>query len=230
MTKITGKWTSREYTIVYLDKYMNGRVPPFWTYTHEKEWNGKTLTMWPTICYDSNQHRTAALAAYAAQEDDWRSAASGDPLSRDAYEAECARLKVPARPDSECDSYGVRYGDFEGFGYPIETCVEMKLARRRMKTLDADREQAEKAKKAARAAALEAETAAAKTRSVVRTITRRMAERWPLGREQIVKGELWTVTKCTYAGVVSEDDPSIHGSHLLGCEGDPSYDVTWDVR
>lgn len=76
-------------------------------------------------------------------------------LNRAEYEAACKSAKVSPLSDSECDSYGVRYGDFvpwldkgENGGYPPETCVQMALARRRLRAIDEEREAARAAQPA----------------------------------------------------------------------------------
>ena len=60
-------------------------------------------------------------------------------LSRKEYEAECSKLSIIPLPDSECDSYGVKYGEFEPWldddkiaGYEPGYCVAMALAGKRL--------------------------------------------------------------------------------------------------
>lgn len=73
----------------------------------------------------------------------------GYGLSRADYEAACARLGIEAMPDRECDSYGVKYGEFEPRwekgrpgGYSNEYCLKMALAGRRLGGITAERKSA----------------------------------------------------------------------------------------
>jgi len=75
-------------------------------------------------------------------------------LSREEYVAACAKFGVRARSDAECDSYGVRYGEFGPYhaGYRMEAytpefCVEMALARRRLNGIEAERKAQPRAKR-----------------------------------------------------------------------------------
>lgn len=61
-------------------------------------------------------------------------------LSRAEYEAVCNQLGVAIHSDADCDSYGVKYGDFvprlgkngENAGYTPAYALEMELAYRRL--------------------------------------------------------------------------------------------------
>ncbi len=58
------------------------------------------------------------------------------PLTRDEYEAACERHGVRALSDAECDSYGVRYGDFQYPAYSADHVVAMHLAALRLRKID----------------------------------------------------------------------------------------------
>jgi hypothetical protein len=67
-------------------------------------------------------------------------------LSRQEYEEECQQLGIEAMHDIDCDSYGVRYGEFTPWldgdkvaGYSPETCVKMSLAFRRLRGIEEER-------------------------------------------------------------------------------------------
>ena len=69
------------------------------------------------------------------------------PLTRDEYEAACKYAGVDALPDSDCDSYRVRYGEFvpwldsndEPAGYTPERAVKMVLAAKRLAGIKRER-------------------------------------------------------------------------------------------
>lgn len=63
-------------------------------------------------------------------------------LSRSEYESICAERGIEILSDADCNSYGVKNGEFvpalngdEIAGYAPEYAVKMSLARRRMKTI-----------------------------------------------------------------------------------------------
>jgi hypothetical protein len=111
-----------------------------WTYSDE-------LGYGPSLGRAINRHETPESAKAAIQGWDWEQAAWGSPLTREAYESECARLGVECLPDQESsetrvavDSYGVRWGDFSGFPYTAQDRVRMRLAGRRLQALDKEKE------------------------------------------------------------------------------------------
>jgi hypothetical protein len=111
-----------------------------WTYSNE-------LGYGPSLGRAINRHETPESAEAVIQDWDWEQAAWGAPLTREAYEAECARLGVECFPDQESpetrvavDSYGVRWGDFSGFPYTSHDRVRMRLAARRLQALDQEKE------------------------------------------------------------------------------------------
>lgn len=60
-------------------------------------------------------------------------------LTRAAYEEACVHFDVEVMSDAQCDSYGVRHGEFTPWldgetisGYTPAYCVQMALARRRL--------------------------------------------------------------------------------------------------
>lgn len=57
-------------------------------------------------------------------------------MSRTEYEAACAEVNVPALSDEDCQSYGVRYGDFRYPQYDPDHIVKMHMAYLRMCALD----------------------------------------------------------------------------------------------
>lgn len=62
-----------------------------------------------------------------------------DTLSRTEYVAACEALGQSPLDDEQCDSYGVRYGEYEVPQYPTGTCVQMALAKRRLAGIEAER-------------------------------------------------------------------------------------------
>jgi ribosomal protein S14 len=65
-------------------------------------------------------------------------------MSRVEYEAACTASNVSAISDKDCQSYGVRYGDFRYPQYDPDYIVKMHLAYLRMCALDEAEEQAKK--------------------------------------------------------------------------------------
>lgn len=57
------------------------------------------------------------------------------PLTRENYEAACLTLSVRVLSDEECDSYGVKYGDFTYPHYDADHIVTMHLAFRRLQAI-----------------------------------------------------------------------------------------------
>jgi ribosomal protein S14 len=62
-------------------------------------------------------------------------------VSRTEYETACGAVNVGALSDDECQSYGVRYGDFRYPQYDPDHIVKMHLAYLRMCALDEAEEQ-----------------------------------------------------------------------------------------
>lgn len=60
-------------------------------------------------------------------------------MSRPEYEGACATMGVEAMPDTDCDSYGVRYGQFWPPEYPVAHCIAMALAARRLAGMAVER-------------------------------------------------------------------------------------------
>jgi len=58
------------------------------------------------------------------------------PLSREAYEAACEQTGADAKSDQDCNSYGVRHGDFSYPEYDAAHIMKMHLARLRMQAMD----------------------------------------------------------------------------------------------
>lgn len=77
---------------------------------------------------------------------------NGATLTRAEYEAMAAELGIEVASDRECDSYGVKFGEFYLPEYDAEYIVRKALMRARMRGIEAE----EKAEKAARRAAREA--------------------------------------------------------------------------
>lgn len=222
MTKIIGKWTGREYTVALYETPEKLGVSPFWTYTYQEEWNGKSLTMYPTISYTSEQHATEARAIEVCQERDWLSAANGGPLSREHYETECLRLGVAPLADVYCSLYG----DPLGFGAPIATCVQHAIGYRRARMIESEKDAVRAAAKVARTA----KQAAAASRPMKSTRTQRVPSGVGIGTSVPHGDDVWTAVSVVPAGIITEDDPSIYGSALLGHEGEQAFDVTWEIR
>lgn len=61
-----------------------------------------------------------------------------DPLGRKEYELLCAGNGAEILNDSDCTSYGVKFGDFNYPEYSAAHVVTMHLARQRMRQLDAE--------------------------------------------------------------------------------------------
>jgi len=76
--------------------------------------------------YATASERCAGLAQYQ------------EPLSRSGYEDACAAMGVSPLSDADCQSYGVRYGDFSFPEYAPEYIVLMSLSHSRLLTLDAE--------------------------------------------------------------------------------------------
>ena len=149
--QIIGKWTGRVYDLEHRDGDPKAKNPfqrPYWTYSYLSDVRnpcGELMRLYCSVGYLSERHLTPALAAWALDRSDIIAASTeGGPLSRNDYLRECKRFRVQALSDDECDSYGVKYGNFYGFGYPTKTCVEMALAYRRLKAIEACREEARK--------------------------------------------------------------------------------------
>ena len=62
-------------------------------------------------------------------------------MSRPEYEAACVAMDVEAMPDAQCTGYGVRYGRFVPPEYPVAHCVTMALAARRLRGIEAERQE-----------------------------------------------------------------------------------------
>lgn len=63
-------------------------------------------------------------------------------LTRQEYETACSQLKAPVATDKECDSYGVRYGEYTPPNYSPTYAVQMALARKRLNGIEAERKAA----------------------------------------------------------------------------------------
>lgn len=53
--------------------------------------------------------------------------------TRSEYESVCQKLNIKALPDEICQSYGIQYGTFRFPEYNGDHCLEMKMARRRLR-------------------------------------------------------------------------------------------------
>ena len=62
-------------------------------------------------------------------------------LDRVAYETACTAAGVTPLSDGECDSYGVKYGDFRYPEYDPDHIVSMRLAAKRLKHILSTRQQ-----------------------------------------------------------------------------------------
>lgn len=155
-------------------------------------------------------------------------------LSREAYVAACAEHGAPVRDDAEIsESYGIQYGNYAYPHNTVETCIDMKLAFRRWVQIKNDRQAAEDARHIATTATIQDRMARLRPLPVSSTETRRVpaASTPGIGQEHLDRqGRLLTVTASVYRGTISDDDPSIYGEHLLGCEGQKSFDVTYEIR
>jgi rubrerythrin len=65
------------------------------------------------------------------------------PLTREEYETACRECGVEPCTDNECDSYGVRYGDFRYPEYSPEHVLAMSLAYNRLRQIDKDKAERE---------------------------------------------------------------------------------------
>lgn len=150
------------------------------------------------------------------------------PISRDQYEAECAAHGIAPREDARVS----RWGSFSFPQYGLDALREALLHQKRGYAVEHETEVAEKASaaEASRKRADAIETA--KARPVKKVIRRLEAPNYQqagqshLGRD----GTLWTCTLVERGPRISEDDPSIHGEHLLGSEGDRGLWVTWELH
>lgn len=68
-----------------------------------------------------------------------------DQLSRNEYEAACVALNIDTMSDADCQSYGVKYGEFSYPHYAGEYVAIMRLAYKRMKFLEKEAANAAKA-------------------------------------------------------------------------------------
>jgi hypothetical protein len=139
---VTGPHSGREYQVVRYRNDWCGETTDCYTY-YSRRPDG--FLGGPSLGYLANRHATPEAAEKVALAEDLVVAASGGPLDRAGYEAACARLGVAALPDTGCDSYGVRYGDFDPFTYTVEVRAEMALASRRLGAIEAEREAAKAA-------------------------------------------------------------------------------------
>ena len=147
------------------------------------------------------------------------------PISRDVYEAIARDNKFDALSDAEIsNNYAVEYGDFDWPSYTLEECVKYWSHQRRLNALKKE----EGARKSQTRNATAAEMTTLRTKSVSHTEKRLV----PIGtpHETLSKSKLYTVVNREPHGIISEDDPSIYGSHLLGHEGEHGEVVTFDVR
>ena len=84
------------------------------------------------------------IAEFTAEELAWsaaRNQLSQMPraMSRPEYEDACATMGVKAMPDTECNGYGVHYGQFAPPEYPVAHCVTMAMAARRLAGMKVER-------------------------------------------------------------------------------------------
>lgn len=145
----TGPYTGRLYTATEVectkptdekDKYgcKIWRKGSCWTYYVERE--GRRYS--PGVSYESDQHASAEDALARAVMLDVLSAAEGDwsELTREQYEAECARLGARARSDKDVDTYAVHFFEVDWRHGGIHEAVELTLAKRRLKPITREKE------------------------------------------------------------------------------------------
>ena len=147
------------------------------------------------------------------------------PISRDTYEAIARDNKFDALSDAEIsNNYAVEHGDFDWPSYTLEDCIKYWSQQRRWAALKKEGEDHKRKTHDATAA----EMAGLRTKQASHTEKRLV----PIGtpHETVSKRKLYTVVNREPHGIISEDDPSIYGSHLLGHEGERGEMVTFDVR
>ena len=146
------------------------------------------------------------------------------PLTRAEYEALATELGLEVKPDTELSEWGV----FSFPEYALAVLPERWVEQRRAYTARREEEAAEEEARKAKAVADEALRERLKAQPVTRTYERFVpvasSDTW------MVKGKLYTVVKRGRPRRITEDDPSVHGEHLLGAEGLMGQVVTIEVR
>lgn len=167
-------------------------------------------------------------AEYAAAEEQMRQiCALPSPLSREDYEAACTAWEIAQIDDEHLSSWG----DFSFPSYRGKSRLANLLHQRRGFQAERERTEAVAAASAAIAARRQAAIEAAALRPVSRrTETRESVNYQRVGDRRMIHNELWTAVDVEWAGVVSEDGPSLYGSHLLGHEGEDMVRIVWEVR
>ena len=150
--------------------------------------------------------------------------ASGEPVDRPTYEALCAELGVTPQSDREI---GGHLGAPSWPESKIETVQKFRLACRRQVTLPQEMEAAAQAERER----AQAERDRLRDAPVVETYERLVpAQSGHVGYAFIEGGRLHTVVASRPTGRITADDPSVHGSHLLGWEGNQGCRATIEVR
>jgi hypothetical protein len=151
---ISGTATTRGFTsvtVAAMSRYVNGyrRMLPVASRSVPMEQGTDTAESW---VLEGETHLTQARAILATIDATYEAMQTRVAvveqyprlLSREDYEAACRECGARTLTDEECDSYGVRYGNFCFPQYTPDHIVEMGLAYRRLLAMDQARETAPK--------------------------------------------------------------------------------------
>jgi hypothetical protein len=146
------------------------------------------------------------------------------PLSRTDYEAMAAQWKFQPQPDCKLSEVG----DFSFPQYALDRLPECWINQRRGFGIKREREAAEKALRTHYDASRAALKNDLRNLSPVRTEEMFVSVGFP--DEWVQKNALYTVVGRGKIRRITEDDPSVEGSHLLGHEGEMGQIVTVEIR
>lgn len=141
------------------------------------------------------------------------------PLSRGEYEKIAHELGFTPLPDNKISIWG----DFTFPQYTLDDLPRLLTHQRRAYTRDREIKQA-----TADAAPRQTSVATLRLHPVARRETRFVPTGLP--DEFLHASKLHTVVSRTGRRVITEDDPAVHGSHLLGHEGETGEIIVLDIR
>lgn len=132
---VTGVATGKPYEVYW-------HAVGCWTW---RQADGPQRGYGPGLGRSTSHHRTPDAATADLQVTDQIAAAGGEPLSRAEYEAACARHGLapwpdgPTREGRAVDSYAVAYMECNYPDYSVPEVIADRLARRRLRAIEADR-------------------------------------------------------------------------------------------
>ena len=141
-------------------------------------------------------------------------------LTRAAYVSIMADIGVAPRSDKEIQDCGLEYGDYGWPSYTLAEIAPLWLAQRRAFGIKKEIA-AEQIVAADKPAASAEPTGQAQRRQML--VAAGTPAQFTIGRS------FYRIVSRKLGGWITEDDPSIHGSHLLGHEGEPAEIVTVEI-